>query len=86
MWKKASESPNQVLPPARLRVVGIAEFPFELVGDPTVGAAMATLDDACDSRSDESNVILASALDEVDATAAAVILQDCLDSRSEGSR
>jgi putative ABC transport system permease protein len=66
------ESPNQVLPAARLRVVGVAEFPFELVGDPTVGAAMQTLDEACASRSDESDIILAGALDEVDATAAAI--------------
>ena len=63
---------NQVLPPVRLRIVGMAEFPFELVGDPTVGAAMQTLDEACTSRSDESDIILASALDDVDATAAAV--------------
>jgi ABC-type lipoprotein release transport system permease subunit len=63
---------NQVLPPARLRVVGIAEFPFELVGDPTVGTAMQTLDEACASRTDESDIILAAALDDVDVTAAAV--------------
>jgi ABC-type lipoprotein release transport system permease subunit len=66
------ESSNQVLPPARLRVVGVAEFPFELVGDPTVGAAMQTLDEACASRSDESDIILAGALGEPDAVAAAV--------------
>jgi putative ABC transport system permease protein len=66
------ESPNQVLPPARLRVVGVAEFPFELVGDPTVGAAMQTLDQACASRSDESDIILAGATAEVEVTAAAV--------------
>ena len=65
-------SPDQVLPPARLHVVGIAEFPFELVGDPTAGGAMAVLDTACAGRSDESDIILASALDEVDATAAAI--------------
>jgi len=65
-------SRNQVLPPARLRVVGIAEFPFELVGDPTVGTAMPTLDEACASRTDESDIILAAALDDVDVTAAAV--------------
>jgi putative ABC transport system permease protein len=61
-----------VLPPARLRVVGVAEFPFELVGDPTAGGTMEVLDAACASRTDESDVILASALDEVDATAAAI--------------
>jgi putative ABC transport system permease protein len=65
-------SADQVLPPARLRVVGVAEFPFELVGDPTAGGAMEVLDAACASRTDESDVILASALDEVDATAAAI--------------
>jgi putative ABC transport system permease protein len=63
---------DQVLPPARLRVVGIADFPFELVGDPNAGVTMATLDEACASRTDESDIILASALDDVDVTAAAV--------------
>jgi putative ABC transport system permease protein len=66
------EASNQVLPPARLRVVGVAEFPFELVGNPTVGAAMQTLDEACASRSNEADIILAGALGEVDVTAAAV--------------
>ena len=65
-------SADQVLPPARLRVVGVAEFPFELVGDPTAGGAMEVLDAACAGRTDEADVILASALDEVDATAAAI--------------
>ena len=66
------DSPDQALPPARLRVVGVAEFPFELVGDPTAGGAMEVLDAACASRTDESDIILASAVDEVDATAAAI--------------
>jgi putative ABC transport system permease protein len=65
-------SENQVLPPTTLRVVGIGEFPFELVGDPTVGTAMSTLDEACASRTDEADIILAAALDDVDVTAAAV--------------
>ena len=63
---------DQVLPPARLQVVGIAEFPFELVGDPTAGGAMNVLDDACAGRTDEADVILARAKDEADATAAAI--------------
>jgi putative ABC transport system permease protein len=63
---------NQVLPPARLRVVGIAEFPFELVGDPTAGADMATVDAACVSRTDEADLILGSSIGESDATAAAI--------------
>jgi len=66
------DSPDQALPPARLRVVGVAEFPFELVGDPTAGGAMGVLDAACASHTDESDVILASAVGEVDATAAAI--------------
>jgi putative ABC transport system permease protein len=66
------DSPDQALPPARLRVVGVAEFPFELVGDPTAGGAMEVLDAACASRTDESDVILASAVGEVDAAAAAI--------------
>jgi len=65
-------SRDEVLPPARLRIVGVAEFPFELVGDPTAGGGMDVLDAACASRTDESDIILVSALDEVDATAAAI--------------
>jgi hypothetical protein len=65
-------SRDQVLPPARLRVAGVAQFPFELVGDPTAGASMRVLDAACGSRTDESDIILASALDDVDATAVAI--------------
>jgi putative ABC transport system permease protein len=65
-------SRDEVLPPAHLRVVGVAEFPFELVGDPTAGGDMQVLDAACASRADEADIILASALDEVDATAAAI--------------
>lgn len=65
-------SRDQVLPPARLRVVGIAEFPFELVGDPTAGGAMEMVDAACASRTDESDIILASVRADVDAAAAAI--------------
>jgi putative ABC transport system permease protein len=65
-------SRDQALPPARLQVVGVAEFPFELVGDPTAGGAMEVVDAACASRTDESDIILASARGEVDATAAAI--------------
>jgi putative ABC transport system permease protein len=65
-------SRDEVLPPARLQVVGVAEFPFELVGDPTAGGAMEVVDAACASRTDESDLILASARDDVDATAAAI--------------
>src|SRR5204863_6315473 len=65
-------SADQVLPPARLRIVGVAEFPFELVGDPTAGGAMEVLDGACASRTDDADVILASAASDADAAAAAI--------------
>jgi putative ABC transport system permease protein len=65
-------SRDEVLPPARLRISGIAEFPFELVGDPTAGGVMQVVDDACASRTDEADVILVRAVGEVDAAAAAI--------------
>jgi ABC-type lipoprotein release transport system permease subunit len=65
-------SRNEVLPPVKLRVAGIAEFPFELVGDPTAGGPMAVVDAACASESDEADIILASARGEVADTAAAI--------------
>jgi hypothetical protein len=47
-------SRDEVLPPARLRVVGLAEFPFELVGDPTAGGSMEVVDAACGNRPEDS--------------------------------
>ena len=65
-------SRDEVLPPARLRVAGVAEFPFELVGDPTAGGPMAVIDAACGSQSDEADLILAGATGEPADTAAAI--------------
>jgi len=63
---------DQILPPARLHVTGIAEFPFELVGDPTAGGPMAVIDEACASRTDEADIILAAATGEPGDTATTI--------------
>ena len=66
-------SRNDVLPPARVRVSGIAEFPFELVGDNTVSGPMPVVDAACGgARPDEADLILAKGTGETDATATAI--------------
>jgi ABC-type lipoprotein release transport system permease subunit len=61
-----------VLPPARLVVSGIAEFPFELVGEHTVSGPMQVIDAACGDAADEADVILARGTGESDVTAAAI--------------
>ncbi len=65
-------SGQEVPPPTRLQVTGVAEFPFELVGEGTAGGAMAVLDAACGGSRDEADIILASATGEPDVTAAAI--------------
>jgi putative ABC transport system permease protein len=65
-------SGREVPPPTRLRVTGVAEFPFELVGEGTAGGAMAVVDAACGGDRDQADVILASATGEPDVTAAAI--------------
>lgn len=65
-------SGQEVSPPTRLQVTGVAEFPFELVGEGTAGGTMAVLDAACGGSRDEADIILASATGEPDVTAAAV--------------
>jgi putative ABC transport system permease protein len=65
-------SDQEVPPPTRLRVTGVAEFPFELVGEGTASGTMAVLDAACGGSRDEADIILASATGEPDVTAAAV--------------
>jgi putative ABC transport system permease protein len=64
---------NEALPATRLRVTGIAEFPFELVGDATAAGDMHVLDDACGGTAlDEADVMLVGARDDAAATAAAI--------------
>jgi putative ABC transport system permease protein len=65
-------SRSEILPPALLQVVGVAEFPLAL--DPHVlGSSMATLDAACGGNSeDEADAVLVRAAGDVDAAAAAL--------------
>ena len=66
-------SRDDVLPPTRLRVSGIAEFPFELVGDNTVSGPMQVVDAACGgARANEADLILAKGTGETDLTATAI--------------
>ena len=65
-------SRDDVLPPARLVVSGIAEFPFELVGEHTVSGPMQVIDAACGGAADEADVILARGTGDSDVTAAAI--------------
>jgi len=66
-------SGNEVLPTTRLKVTGIAEFPFELVGEYTAAGPMRVLDDACGGAGiNEADLVLASTAGDSDATAAAI--------------
>jgi putative ABC transport system permease protein len=66
------ESAREVLPPVRLRVAGIAEFPFEVVGESTAAGSMQVVDRVCGTESDEADIILAAAAGEPADTAAAI--------------
>ena len=63
----------EVLPLARLRVSGIAIFPFELTAQHSIGARMETLDTACGgASSDEADVLLVASTGDAAATAASI--------------
>ncbi len=67
------QSGNEVLPTTRLRVTGIAEFPFEGVGEYTAAGPMRVLDDACGGAGiNQADLILASTTGDADAGAAAI--------------
>lgn len=66
-------SRSEILPPALVQVVGVAEFPLTL-DQHVVGSSMATLDAACGGNSeDEADAILVRASGDVDAAAAALL-------------
>jgi putative ABC transport system permease protein len=64
---------SEALPSARLRVAGIAEFPFEAASENTLGGTLETLAAACGGNApDEADLILATATGSPDAAAAAI--------------
>ncbi len=66
-------SQSEVLPPAVVHVVGVAEFPLT-IDKHVVGSSMATLEAACGSNgSDEADAVLVRAAGDVDATVAALL-------------
>ena len=66
-------SRSEILPPALVQVVGVAEFPLTL-DQHVVGSSMATLDAACGGNSeDEADAVLVRASGDVDAAAAALL-------------
>ena len=66
-------SRSEILPPALVQVVGVAEFPLTL-DQHVMGSSMATLDAACGGNSDdEADAVLVRAAGDVDAAAAALL-------------
>ena len=64
---------DEALPASRLRVVGVAEFPFAAVGENTVGGALDALRAACGGNvDDDADFVLAASTGDPDQTAAAV--------------
>jgi putative ABC transport system permease protein len=67
------DSEAEVLPPARLRITGIAAFPFELTADRTIGAHLAALDLICGGRArGEADMLLVTSAGDADAAATAI--------------
>jgi hypothetical protein len=63
----------QILPPVRLRVSGVATFPFDLTAEHSIGGRLETLDAACGNNSpDEADMLLVTSRGDPDATAAAI--------------
>jgi putative ABC transport system permease protein len=63
----------QVVSPVRLRVSGVAAFPFELTEEHTIGGRLETLDAACGGQhADEADMLLVASDGTSDATAAAI--------------
>jgi ABC-type lipoprotein release transport system permease subunit len=62
---------REALPPARLQVVGIAEFPFAVADEEAVGGSLEALKTACAGNvGDEADIVLVMSVDNADATAA----------------
>lgn len=63
----------EALPPVRLRIAGIAAFPFEAASEHTVGGTPDTLAEACGGHAaDEADLILVMSSGEPEAAAAAI--------------
>jgi putative ABC transport system permease protein len=66
-------SGSESLPEMRLRVAGIAEFPFEGTSEHTVATRMPTLDALCgENARDEAEMILVTSTGDAEATAQAI--------------
>ncbi len=66
---------DEALPASRLQVVGVAEFPFAVVGENTVGGTLDSLRAACGGNvDDDADFILAASAGDPDQAAAAVRL------------
>ena len=63
----------EALPPARLNVVGVAEFPFEATNQFTVGGTLDALEAACGGNAgDDADLLLVRSAGDPDRTAAAI--------------
>jgi putative ABC transport system permease protein len=66
-------SDREALPPARLQVVGMADFPFAGTNEDAMGGSLEALEAACGANvGDEADLILATSVDDPNATAAAI--------------
>jgi putative ABC transport system permease protein len=64
---------TEALPPARLRVAGVAEFPFELTNENTIGGSLETVAAACGGDApDEADLILVTSARDSGAAVAAI--------------
>jgi putative ABC transport system permease protein len=64
---------SESLPPASLRVTGIADFPFELTNENTIGGTLDTITAACGGDApDEADLILVTSTRDADAAVAAI--------------
>jgi len=66
-------SDRESLPPTRLQVVGIAEFPFAGTDEDAVGGTLEALEAACGGNvGDEADLLLVTSAGDADGTAAAI--------------
>jgi putative ABC transport system permease protein len=64
---------SQALPPVSLRVTGIADFPFELTNENTIGSLLETTTAACGGETpDEADLILVTSAGDPDAAVNAI--------------
>jgi putative ABC transport system permease protein len=73
MLRASCVSVSEALPPARLRVTGVAAFPFEAASEHTLGGTFETLTAACGGNgSDVADIVLVTSAGSPDAAAAAI--------------